>query len=153
MTTTWAWRIPSLIQAVPSLCCMVILLFIPESPRWLISRDRHEEALEILAITNAAGRTDDPVVLLQYREISDTLAWEKARELSVFQALAQPSNRRRLFITSTFSIIVMLPGTNIIQFYFGDMLSNAGRLALRLPYESNSADENRRWRSDNSVAN
>lgn len=126
MSSTWAWRIPSLLQVVPSLCCMMILFFIPESPRWLISRDRHEEALEVLAIANAAGHAEDPVVLLQYREISDTLSWEKARELSVFQALAQPSNRRRILITSTFSIMVMLPGTNIIQFYFGDMLSNAG---------------------------
>ena len=31
-----------------------------------------------------------------------------------------------MIITSTFSIIVMLPGTNIITFYFGDMLSQAG---------------------------
>ncbi|KAL1604023.1 hypothetical protein SLS60_005615 [Paraconiothyrium brasiliense] len=126
MSSTWAWRIPSLLQAGPSVCCMIILLFVPESPRWLISRGRHEEALEILAIANTGGDVASPIVQVQFKEIEDTLRWERERELSVWKALAQPANRRRLLITSTFSIMVMLPGTNIVIFYFGDMLSSAG---------------------------
>ncbi|KAJ4345830.1 uncharacterized protein N0V89_011965 [Didymosphaeria variabile] len=126
MSSTWAWRIPSVLQAGPSVCCMIILLFIPESPRWLVSRGRHEEALEILAIANTGGDVASPIVQVQFKEIEDTLRWEKERELSVWKALAQPANRRRLLITSTFSIMVMLPGTNIVIFYFGDMLSSAG---------------------------
>ncbi|KAJ4288076.1 hypothetical protein N0V90_012093 [Kalmusia sp. IMI 367209] len=126
MSSTWAWRIPSLLQAGPSVVCMIILLFVPESPRWLISKGRHEEALEVLAIANAAGDMTDPLVQVQFREIQDTLRWEKERELSTMQALAQPGNRKRLLITTTFSIMVMLPGTNIVTFYFGDMLASAG---------------------------
>ncbi|CAI6331431.1 unnamed protein product [Periconia digitata] len=126
MSSTWAWRIPSLLQAAPSIWCMFILLFVPESPRWLISQGRNDEALQILAIANSDGDTVSPIVQLQFKEIQDTLRWEKERELSVVQSLAQPANRRRLLITTTFSIMVMLPGTNIVQFYFGDMLSSAG---------------------------
>lgn len=126
MASTWAWRIPSLLQAVPSIWCLFLLLFVPESPRWLISRGRHEEALEVLAITNTGGDATSPIVLVQFQEIHDTLRWEKERELSVTQALAQPGNRKRLLLTSTFSIMVMLPGTNIVTFYFGDMLASAG---------------------------
>ncbi|PVI01594.1 general substrate transporter [Periconia macrospinosa] len=126
MSSTWAWRIPSLLQAAPSIWCLIILFFVPESPRWLISKGRNDEALEIIAIANCDGDTTAPIVLVQYQEIQDTLRWEKERELSITQTLAQPANRRRLLITTTFSIMVMLPGTNIVQFYFGDMLSGAG---------------------------
>ncbi|KAK4942568.1 hypothetical protein LTR10_017697 [Elasticomyces elasticus] len=125
-STTWAWRTPSLVQIVPSILCFVVLIFLPESPRWLIDQDRHDEALEVLAAVNAHGDKNDPVVLVQYREISDTIAFEKSRQLSFLQSFTTEGNRRRLLITATFSIIVMLPGTNIITFYFGTMLSQAG---------------------------
>lgn len=107
---------------------MFVLLFVPESPRWLIGNDRHEEALEVLAIVNAGGDTSDPIVLVQYREIADTIAWEKTegRQLTFKEAYSNPINRKRLIIAISFSAMVMLPGTNIITYYFGTMLSQAG---------------------------
>lgn len=65
-------------------------------------------------------------MLVQYHEIADTIAFEKEHNLSMVQALSKKSNRKRLLLTTTFSAIVMLPGTNIITFYFGDMLQGAG---------------------------
>jgi MFS family permease len=34
--STWAWRLPSILQVIPSLLCIAILPFIPESPRWCV---------------------------------------------------------------------------------------------------------------------
>jgi len=126
LSTTWAWRIPSLLQAAPSLWCFVVLLFVPESPRWLIAQGRKDEALEILAVSNADGNIEDPKVLVLFKDIEDTIQFERKRESSPWKALVHKSNRKRMAIILTFPLFVMLPGTNIVTFYFGDILSNAG---------------------------
>jgi len=38
ITSDWSWRIPSILQAAPSLLQISLIFFIPESPRWLISK-------------------------------------------------------------------------------------------------------------------
>jgi len=63
LSSTWAWRTPALVQVGPSIITAIILLFVPESPRWLVNQDRHAEALEVLAIVNAEGDKDDPLVV------------------------------------------------------------------------------------------
>ncbi|XP_066993183.1 synaptic vesicle glycoprotein 2B isoform X2 [Anabrus simplex] len=42
-----SWRIFLLICAIPSLAVAVLLIFLPESPKFLLSRGKHEEALNI----------------------------------------------------------------------------------------------------------
>jgi MFS family permease len=46
--TSWAWRAPSLIQGLGPLI-LVLTIWIPESPRWLIKQGRTEDAHKILA--------------------------------------------------------------------------------------------------------
>ncbi len=55
-TDDWAWRIPSLVQAVPSLLQLTFIWWVPESPRWLLSKDRADEAFDILAHYHAEGQ-------------------------------------------------------------------------------------------------
>ena len=43
-----AWRWMYLAQTVPAVIFLVALFFIPESPRYLVSRGRHEQALHVL---------------------------------------------------------------------------------------------------------
>lgn len=43
----WTWRIVCICMAAPALSCIVSLLMVPESPRWLISRGREAEALTV----------------------------------------------------------------------------------------------------------
>ncbi|TKW57265.1 High-affinity glucose transporter [Colletotrichum tanaceti] len=59
----WAWRIPSLLQICPSLLQIIFVFFLPESPRWLITQDRAEDANEILIKYHAEGDRDSEYYL------------------------------------------------------------------------------------------
>jgi hypothetical protein len=53
--SSWAWRLPSLLQGLPSICQVLLVFFGPESPRWLISKGRDRQALKTLAYYHADG--------------------------------------------------------------------------------------------------
>ncbi|PCG89006.1 General substrate transporter [Penicillium occitanis (nom. inval.)] len=61
--------------------------FVPESPRWLVSQDKDEQALKVLAITLSNGDTSDSEVHTSYNQILASIALSK-RE-SCFPELAR----------------------------------------------------------------
>lgn len=91
---------------------MAIIPFIPESPQWLIYKDRRQEALDVLAVVYANGDITAPVVLLRFKEISDTLEWEKAvgKTTSVKEVVKTKSHMRRIMLVVSVAVITMLSG-------------------------------------------
>lgn len=63
MSGEWAWRLPFLIQIIPGLVLGIGILFLPFSPRWLVSKGRDEEALLNLAKLRQLPPTDHRVQL------------------------------------------------------------------------------------------
>lgn len=126
--STWAWRAPSLLQGIFSVACIIILPFIPESPRWLVHENFLEEARVAVAQTNANGNLSDPVVVTIYKEIVDTLRWEKerARQLSFWQIWKNPVARKRLLIGSSAGPFSCCVGNIISSYYLGLNLDSAG---------------------------
>jgi hypothetical protein len=68
------------------------------------------------------------VVLAQYTEIIETLNFEveNGETLSMMQTIKTPGSRKRLMLACSVAIISMLSGNNIISYYLGTMLDNAG---------------------------
>lgn len=128
MDSTWAWRLPSAMQGFFSILCIVILPFIPESPRWLIHKDQHEEALEAIALSHSDGDHDDPITLAQYKEIVDTLRFEResGEVMTLPQMMKSKGARKRTLLNVSVAVISMLSGNNIISYYLGTMLDSAG---------------------------
>lgn len=55
LTNTWSWRIPSALQGLPAVIQVFLIYFCPESPRWLVSKGREDQALQTLAYYHADG--------------------------------------------------------------------------------------------------
>ncbi|KAI1249684.1 hypothetical protein MGN70_009297 [Eutypa lata] len=126
--TTWAWRCPSLIQGVFSILCIVILPFVPESPRWLIHQGHFEWARTSVAQTNSDGDASDPVAVTVYKEILDTIEWEKreGRTMSPREIVRTPVARKRLLIGGSAGPFSCVAGNIIASYYLGDELESAG---------------------------
>lgn len=126
--STWAWRAPSLFQGIFSLLCIAILPFVPESPRWLVHEGLHEEARLSVAQANADSDLSDPVVLAVYKEIVDTLKWEREekRTMDPIAIAKDPIARKRLLIGMSPGPFSCIAGNIIASYYLGDELDTAG---------------------------
>ncbi|KAI1767055.1 general substrate transporter [Hypoxylon sp. FL1150] len=124
------WRVPLWLQLVcPGMVCLFIKFF-PESPRYLIANDRHEEAREIITKYHANGDPNHPLVTLQMKEMLATVqgvpkaTWKDLLDLKVL--VETRSSRYRLMLNVAFSWFGQFSGNNIISYYLPLMLSGIG---------------------------
>ena len=100
-TSEWQWRIPTVLMSVFSLFMMALYPFVPNSPRWLISKGRDEEAHAIFAKYHANGDMEDQLVQAEMLEIKETFAMENALQgqtSSWKECFATPGNKWRMLI-------------------------------------------------------
>ncbi|RMZ22159.1 hypothetical protein D0859_13831 [Hortaea werneckii] len=139
LQTTWAWRAPSLVQGFFSLICIIIIPFLPESPRWLAYRGHYEAAHTVLAQTYADGDRESPVVIAALKEIVDTLEYEKKNneKLSLSQCFRTPSARRRIALACSAAVFSTISGNVIASYYLGPLLTLAGITSTKVQLEVN----------------
>ena len=119
ITTSWQWRIPYIIQVLPAVYILVAVQFVPETPRFMISKGKHEEALKFLVDYHGNGDPDDPLVLYEFDEIMRTLQAEKEAKAEKWSViLSKPSNRHRLGLAILMQYCIGLSGCG----YFRSLL-------------------------------
>ncbi|EGO02294.1 hypothetical protein SERLA73DRAFT_166753 [Serpula lacrymans var. lacrymans S7.3] len=127
MPNNWAWRIPSLLQIVPSLLQVTFIWFLPESPRWLISKGRGEEAYAILAQYHAEGDFNSEFVKAEYTQIEKTLELElNSSKMSWRETVATPGMRKRVLIGSFLGLFTQWSGNGLTSYYLAPILDNIG---------------------------
>lgn len=111
-----SWQIPSGLMALLPLMTVPALFMMDESPRWLVSKDRADEARANLAKTHCGGDINHPLVSFEMVEIEETLKAEKeANETTSWADLwATPGNRHRLWICVSLGIFAQWSGENAL---------------------------------------
>lgn len=116
------WRIMLAVCAIPAVFLFIGMLRMPESPRWLLTKGRKEEAFAILATIRSEERAAAEV-----RDIECTLASEKTMvSPSVSSMLKDKWIVRILFVGVALAVFQQLTGINSIMYYGSIVLEEAG---------------------------
>ncbi|MFH5181296.1 sugar porter family MFS transporter [Paenibacillus sp. TAB 01] len=111
----WRWMFG--IGVLPGLLFLILLFFVPESPRWLIKQDRPLEALPILLKIHG----DD----LARQEVLDIKASFKEESGSLRQ-LFQPGLRVALIVGVVLAALQQVTGINAVMYYAPEIFKATG---------------------------
>lgn len=113
--SNWRWMYG--MGALPSVVFFLLLLRVPESPRWLVKQGREGEALGVLSRVNTAE-----AAAAEVRSIKETLLLEKGSLAELFR----PGFRRAIFIALVLAILQQITGINAILYYAPRIFERAG---------------------------
>lgn len=106
---------------------LTVVRFVPESPRYLIAKGKHEKALHILADSHARGNINDELVQLEYQEIQQTIKLEQEFEGNGWGELWRtPGNRHRLVILVSLGFFSQWSGNGLVSYYMTKVLDGIG---------------------------
>jgi SP family arabinose:H+ symporter-like MFS transporter len=117
----WNWRWMLGVEALPAIFYFFALYSVPESPRWLVMRNRYEEALEIMA--QVSGRTRAEADL---KNVQSSMRAEAREERASIRELFQPSMKLVLTIGVSVAILQQITGINSVFFYAPMIFEQSG---------------------------
>lgn len=107
------WRVPFALQMLPGVLLLAGIVFQNESPRWLVEKNRLDDAAKALARVRAKD-IDDEEVLQELDEIIKD--FEGHERLPLRAQLRAACSSKRMFYQSSFGVILMFwqqwTGTN-----------------------------------------
>jgi sugar porter (SP) family MFS transporter len=124
------WQIVQAVPLIPVGISFFASFLIPESPRWLASRGRHNECISAIARLRGLSRTD-PVLVMEHEriqmeasvlvEMSSTSILATAKECFTI-----PNLRSRYLLAVSMHTIAQWTGGNGITYYISDIFQYAG---------------------------
>ncbi|OLN96840.1 Lactose permease 9 [Colletotrichum chlorophyti] len=122
------WRVPVWCQLVTSGIVIVCVFFLPESPRWLVANDRHEEAAKILTALHGEKNPNHPIVQLQMKEMMAQISSEASDKKwwDYHELWNTHSARRRLICVLGMAIMGQASGNSLSSYYLVTMMNTAG---------------------------
>ena len=115
ISTGWRWMFGS--GVIPSIIFLVLLFFVPESPRWLAQKERWDVAELILSKVSGSQKAK-----VELEEIKATLNIEKTS----FSDILRPGVRKPLMIGIILCIFSQVTGINAIMYYAPEIFKSTG---------------------------
>lgn len=111
----WRWMVG--LAVVPSLILMVGVLFMPESPRWLLEHRGEEAARKVMRLTRRPEQID--------KEMKEMVEINRISE-STWKVLSSSWLRPTLIIGCVFALFQQIIGINAIIYYAPTIFHEAG---------------------------
>ncbi len=115
ITTGWRWMFGS--GLIPSAVFLILLFFVPESPRWLAQKQQWSKAKDILTRINGTQKAKEELT-----EIKAALNTER----SSFADIWTPAVRKPLLIGIVLCIFSQVTGINAIMYYAPEIFKSTG---------------------------
>lgn len=110
---TTGWRLMFLSGVIPSGLFLILLIFVPETPRYLVMKGKEAKALKVLC--NISGEHTAPQIL---NEIKETLHEKSIAWLSYGSLV--------ILIGILLSVFQQFVGINVVLYYAGNIFRNMG---------------------------
>ncbi len=111
----WRWMFGS--EAIPAVLLLVLMFFVPETPRWLAKQGRSKEAFEIL--TKVGGRDHAECELAEIGEVM-------LEESGSIAQLFHKGFRKVLIIGVVLAILQQVTGINVFLYFGSEIFEKLG---------------------------
>ncbi|RKY05787.1 MAG: arabinose-proton symporter, partial [Planctomycetota bacterium] len=111
----WRWMFGS--ESLPAAVLLLLMFFVPETPRWLAKQGRHSEAIKILAHVDGADYAK--------REIAD-IETTVSHESGSLKQLFHPGMRVVLVIGVVLAILQQVTGINVFLYFGSEIFKDLG---------------------------
>ncbi|KAK4494249.1 hypothetical protein PRZ48_014547 [Zasmidium cellare] len=115
-STSVQWRFPLAFQCVPPIILLSGIWFLQESPRWLMEKDRIEDAHATLCKLRSGSSPEH--IELELREIQDVIAADRLHNRTSWKTIfTKRSWLKRLLLGCGVQAFGPLSGINVINYY------------------------------------
>ncbi|XP_054803804.1 probable inositol transporter 2 [Prosopis cineraria] len=121
---TWRWMLG--VAAMPALIQIVLMLMLPESPRWLFRKGRHEEGEAILRRIYSPEEVETEIQALKESVETEIKETESSGKISIVQLFKTTTVRRGLYAGMGLAIFQQFVGINTVMYYSPTIVQLAG---------------------------
>ncbi|KAL3442755.1 general substrate transporter [Aspergillus insuetus] len=119
------WRLSVIMQFIPAIIFLIGVPTLPESPRWLVSQDRMEDAVK--ALTKLRGKDHPDIIQAELDEIHANIMWHKQYSVTSTKVFfTDKALWSRLWRAWAISFLQQMSGAGGIRYYLPTNFRAAG---------------------------